>query len=120
MAAGPGGLPDDFRGGTAHRCRRPDHEAKLERSRRARGRAGKRDEYLELAQRTKADFENYRKRAAREDAAARSERGSRKLAQELLPARRRSRPRARRRAGQQGTDGDGTLVSGRQARSRRS
>jgi molecular chaperone GrpE len=43
------------------------------------------DRYLELAQRTKADFENYRKRAARETAAA-QERGVAKLARELLPA----------------------------------
>jgi molecular chaperone GrpE len=43
------------------------------------------DEYLELAQRTKADFENYRKRAAREAAGA-QERGAAKLAKELLPA----------------------------------
>ena len=42
-------------------------------------------QYLELAQRTKADFENYRKRAAREAAAA-QERGVAKLAKELLPA----------------------------------
>jgi molecular chaperone GrpE len=48
-------------------------------------RAGKADEYLELAQRTKADFENYRKRAIREAAAAR-DRGMAKLALELLPA----------------------------------
>jgi molecular chaperone GrpE len=47
--------------------------------------ASKADEYLELAQRTKADFENYRKRAAREAAAA-QERGMAKLAKELLPA----------------------------------
>jgi molecular chaperone GrpE len=47
--------------------------------------ASKADEYLELAQRTKADFENYRKRAAREAAAA-QERGVAKLARELLPA----------------------------------
>ena len=47
--------------------------------------AGKADEYLELAQRTKADFENYRKRAMRE-AAASQERGVVKLARELLPA----------------------------------
>jgi molecular chaperone GrpE len=47
--------------------------------------AQKADEYLELAQRTKADFENYRKRAAREAAAA-QERGIAKLARELLPA----------------------------------
>lgn len=42
-------------------------------------------EYLELAQRTKADFENYRRRSAR-DAAAAQERGVAKLARELLPA----------------------------------
>ena len=48
-------------------------------------RAEKADQYLELAQRTKADFENYRKRAARETAAA-QERGVAKLARELLPA----------------------------------
>ena len=48
-------------------------------------RAQKADEYLELAQRTKADFENYRKRAAREAAAA-QDRGVVKLAKELLPA----------------------------------
>jgi molecular chaperone GrpE len=44
-----------------------------------------RDEYLELAQRTKADFENYRKRVARETTAARA-RGKADLARELLPA----------------------------------
>jgi molecular chaperone GrpE len=48
-------------------------------------RAQKADEYLELAQRTRADFENFRKRAAREAAAA-QERGIAKLAKELLPA----------------------------------
>ncbi len=45
----------------------------------------KADEYLALAQRTQADFENFRKRAAR-DAAAAAERGMEKLARELLPA----------------------------------
>jgi molecular chaperone GrpE len=44
-----------------------------------------RDEYLALAQRTQADFENYRKRVAREAAAA-QERGVCGLAKELLPA----------------------------------
>src|SRR3954453_11854217 len=44
-----------------------------------------RDNYLELAQRTKADFENYRRRMARENAAA-LDRGMAKLAKELLPA----------------------------------
>ncbi|HEY1687449.1 MAG TPA: nucleotide exchange factor GrpE [Solirubrobacteraceae bacterium] len=45
----------------------------------------KRDEYLALAQRTQADFENYRKRVARE-AALSQQRGLAKLAKELLPA----------------------------------
>jgi molecular chaperone GrpE len=47
--------------------------------------AEKADEYLQLAQRTKADFENYRKRAMREAAAA-QDKGAAKLALELLPA----------------------------------
>lgn len=44
-----------------------------------------RDKYLDLAQRTQADFENYRKRVAR-DAVLAQERGVAKLAKELLPA----------------------------------
>jgi molecular chaperone GrpE len=47
--------------------------------------AGKAEEYLALAQRTQADFENYRKRMAREAAAAEG-RGVARLAKELLPA----------------------------------
>src|SRR3954467_12524081 len=47
--------------------------------------AAQRDEYLALAQRTQADFENYRKRVAR-DAASAQERGTASLAKELLPA----------------------------------
>src|SRR5271166_3826736 len=47
--------------------------------------AKQRDDYLALAQRTQADFENYRKRVAREAAAA-QERGVISLAKELLPA----------------------------------
>ncbi|MGN6373654.1 MAG: nucleotide exchange factor GrpE [Solirubrobacteraceae bacterium] len=47
--------------------------------------AAQRDEYLALAQRTQADFENYRKRIAR-DLAVAQERGVAKLAKELLPA----------------------------------
>src|SRR5271165_3917837 len=47
--------------------------------------AAQRDEYLALAQRTQADFENYRKRVAREAAAA-QERGAIALAKEMLPA----------------------------------
>jgi molecular chaperone GrpE len=48
-------------------------------------RAGKADEYLALAQRTQADFENFRKRMARDVAAAET-RGVARLAKELLPA----------------------------------
>jgi molecular chaperone GrpE len=47
--------------------------------------AAKADEYLGLAQRTQADFENFRKRSAREAAAA-TQRGATKLTKELLPA----------------------------------
>ena len=43
-----------------------------------------RDEYLDLARRAQADFENYRKRAAREAAAA-GERAKSGLVRELLP-----------------------------------
>ena len=63
-----------------------DHERQLERDLEdLTAKAEKADEYLELAKRTKADFENYRKRATREAAAA-QERGVAKLAKELLPA----------------------------------
>jgi molecular chaperone GrpE len=44
-----------------------------------------RDEYLDLAQRTKADFENYRKRVAGETAEA-ALRGKAELARELIPS----------------------------------
>jgi molecular chaperone GrpE len=63
-----------------------DQEVKLEHDpEELSTKAQKADEYLELAQRTKADFENYRRRASREAAAAES-RGLSKLARELLPA----------------------------------
>jgi molecular chaperone GrpE len=63
-----------------------DHEAELgDDLEELTARAQKADVYLELAQRTKADFENYRKRAAREATAA-QERGVVKLTRELLPA----------------------------------
>ncbi|MBV9364250.1 MAG: nucleotide exchange factor GrpE [Solirubrobacterales bacterium] len=63
-----------------------DHERQLEHDlEELAAKAEKADEYLDLAQRTRADFENYRKRAAREAAAA-QERGIAKLAKELLPA----------------------------------
>lgn len=48
-------------------------------------RAGRADEYLALAQRTQADFENFRKRMTRDVAAAEG-RGVGRLAKELLPA----------------------------------
>ncbi len=44
-----------------------------------------RDEYLDLARRAKADFENYRKRASRETAEAEA-RGKAALARELVPS----------------------------------
>jgi len=47
--------------------------------------AAQRDDYLALAQRTQADFENYRKRVVR-DAKAAEVRGVARLARELLPA----------------------------------
>jgi molecular chaperone GrpE len=50
-----------------------------------RSKADERDEYLALAQRAQADFENYRKRTAKDVAAAEG-RGTAKLARELLPA----------------------------------
>ncbi len=48
-------------------------------------RAVKADEYLALAQRTQADFENFRKRMTRDVRAAEA-RGMSRLARELLPA----------------------------------
>src|SRR3954470_24095491 len=50
-----------------------------------RSRAAERDEYLALAQRTQADFENYRKRMAKETAMA-QDRGVKRVVSELLPA----------------------------------
>src|SRR5947199_6915791 len=48
-----------------------DHQAKVKRDlEELTAKASKADEYLALAQRTQADFENYRKRAMRESAAA--------------------------------------------------
>ena len=62
---------DDLSRATSEQSTRPDIEAE-------------RDEYLELAQRTKADFENYRKRVAGETASA-QRRGKAELAGELVP-----------------------------------
>src|SRR5438477_5880553 len=90
-----------------------DHEAQLEHDLdELAAKAEKADEYLELAQRTKADFENYRKRAARETAAA-QERGVTKLLRELLPAvDNLDRALDAAEAGTDGSDGTDTLVSG--------
>jgi molecular chaperone GrpE len=63
-----------------------EHEHEVERDLdELAAKAEKADEYLVLAQRTRADFENYRKRATREAALA-QERGIARLAKELLPA----------------------------------
>ena len=83
------GAPD----GAPARPERPAPEtsfddAEAARGRRAegRGRGGRpAAKYLAMAQRAQADFENYRKRMARENAAA-IDRGVGKLAKELLPA----------------------------------
>jgi molecular chaperone GrpE len=84
VAAPPDGRGDG--GGALPGDGDEDHERKLELDlEQLTAKAEKADEYLELAQRTRADFENYRKRAAREAAAA-QERGITKLAKELLPA----------------------------------
>ncbi len=75
-------------------------------------RADKAEQYLELAQRTKADFENFRKRAAR-DAAAAQERGVAKLAKELLPAvDNLDRALEAAQSSGNGADVESTLVSG--------
>ncbi|MDQ6731038.1 MAG: nucleotide exchange factor GrpE [Actinomycetota bacterium] len=73
-------------------------------------RAGKAQEYLELAQRTRAEFENYRKRAVREAKAA-QERGATKFALELLPAID-NLDRALAHAAGTEENGDGSLVAG--------
>ena len=73
----------------------PEPEGELRRGGRGRGRGrggdrgqavpDKAAEYLAMAQRTQADFENYKKRVAR-DAAVAADRGMARLAKELLPA----------------------------------
>jgi molecular chaperone GrpE len=76
-----GAEPDSFEAGPEHTPEEvfgPDQEQLAAKAQQA-------DQYLELAQRTKADFDNYRKRATRDIAAA-QERGAAKLARELLPA----------------------------------
>jgi molecular chaperone GrpE len=67
------------------------------------------DEYLDLAQRTRAEFENYRKRAVKEAGAA-QERGAARLALELLPALDNLDRALAHAAGDE--NGDATLVAG--------
>jgi molecular chaperone GrpE len=89
-----------------------DHEGKVQRDlEELAAKAEKADEYLELAQRTQADFENYRKRAAREAAAA-QERGVAKLAKQLLPAVDNLDRALEAAEAANGTQDDNTLVSG--------
>jgi molecular chaperone GrpE len=71
-------VPDDAPGPEV-----PDAEPEPEEDPLARAER-EREEYLALAQRAQADFENYRKRAAREVAAA-GERAKGNLVRELLP-----------------------------------
>jgi molecular chaperone GrpE len=78
--------------------------------------AGKADEYLALAQRTQADFENYRKRSLR-DAKLAEVRGISRLAKELLPAvdnldRALSAAQSAAAAAGEGDEVHGQLVSG--------
>jgi molecular chaperone GrpE len=89
-----------------------DHEGKVQRDlEELAAKAEKADEYLVLAQRTQADFENYRKRAAREAAAA-QERGVAKLAKELLPAVDNLDRALEAAQAANGSQDDNTLVSG--------
>ncbi len=82
----PHGAPESSVAAGEPEATETDHERQLEHDlEELTAKAEKADEYLELAQRTRADFDNYRKRAAREAAAA-QERGIAKLAKELLPA----------------------------------
>jgi molecular chaperone GrpE len=73
--------PDD---GPAPAAVEPEPEPELDPAL-LRERAAKADEYLALAQRTQADFENFRKRMTRDVRAAEA-RGMGRLARELLPA----------------------------------
>ena len=81
-----------------------------------------RADYLALAQRIQADFENYRKRAAREAAAA-GERAKSGLVRELLPDRRQPRAGTRLRRGGRAAPGGGraarALGAHRRARAQR-
>jgi molecular chaperone GrpE len=77
-ATGPAGVPKESSGEAAAQDVEQDLDQLLADTKRER------DEYLELAQRTRADFENYRKRVARETEEA-ARRGKASLAAELVP-----------------------------------
>ncbi|HEY1540044.1 MAG TPA: nucleotide exchange factor GrpE [Solirubrobacteraceae bacterium] len=87
-AHGPGGLADAGRAGSEAATpadatgEEPEPEVELDPEAQARALA---DRYLDLAQRTQADFDNFRKRTARDLRAAEA-RGISRLARELLPA----------------------------------
>ena len=72
-------------GGTAPSAVPPRDDAVVPDLDELRAKAAQRDEYLAIAQRTQADFENYRKRMTREVGLAEG-RGVTRLAKELLPA----------------------------------
>lgn len=85
-AEGGAGTPEDGAGQPQEPVvEGEDHEPLEQDLKELAAKAEKADEYLALAQRLQADFENYRKRASR-DAALAQERGVAKLAKELLPA----------------------------------
>ncbi len=82
----PAAVSEDEAAAPAPAPDRPEPELALEADiAELQAKASERDEYLTLAQRTQADFENYRKRAAKELSAAEG-RGVAKLTRELLPA----------------------------------
>src|SRR5215211_394400 len=85
--AGPAGAPKDEHQGTRNEEGNADQAAAIEHDFDALVADVKRerDEYLELAQRARADFENYRRRAAREAHDA-ERRGKTTIARELVPA----------------------------------
>jgi molecular chaperone GrpE len=82
--------PHDARTGPAHVSSAVEDDAAIDDATpldldALRTRAAERDEYLALAQRTRADLDNYRKRVTR-DAAAAEARATGRVVRELLPA----------------------------------
>ena len=80
----PGGAPEDARSNEEAAAAERAAEAVSEDLDELTAAQRERDEYLELARRTKADFDNYRKRVARDTHAA-LVRGRAELAQSLVP-----------------------------------